>query len=116
MGTEIIIVPIFFGVIFGIFYLYINSRNKERLALIEKGADASIFFSNKRGSHSTTKVLVLNFAMLLMGIGAGIFFAGFFSDVLGMREEIAFPGTIFFTAGAGLLGGFYLTKRLVTKD
>lgn len=116
MGTEIIIVPIFFGVIFGIYYLYINSRNKERLALIEKGADASIFFSNKRGSHSTTKVLVLNVALLLMGIGLGIFFGGLFSQVLGMDEEIAFPGTIFFMAGAGLLTGFFLTKKLVTND
>ena len=113
MGTEIIIVPIFFGVVFGIFYLFISSRNKERLALIEKGADASIFFSGKRKSSS--QIVTLNFALLLMGVGLGIFLGGLFTS-MGMDEEIAMPGTIFFTAGAGLLTGFYLTKKLLSED
>ncbi|MDC7999291.1 MULTISPECIES: DUF6249 domain-containing protein [Gilvibacter] len=116
MGSEVIIIPIIFGVLFGLYYLFISARNKERLALIEKGADASIFFSNKRGSHGTSKILILNLALLSMGIGAGIFFGGLFHEVLGMSEEIAFPGSIFFMAGAGLLSGFFMTKRLVTKD
>lgn len=116
MGSEVIVVPIIFGVFFGMYYLYISARNKERLALIEKGADASIFYSSKRGTHSTAKVVVLNLALLSMGIGLGIFFAGFFNQVLGMDQEIAFPGTIFFMAGAGLLAGFYLTKKLVAED
>ena len=116
MGSEVIVIPIVFGVIFGIYYLYINARNKERLALIEKGAEASIFFSNKRGTHGTSKILILNLALLSMGIGAGIFFGGLFHEVMGLSEEIAYPGTIFFMAGAGLLTGFFMTKKLVTKD
>ena len=35
MGGEIIIVALVFGAIFGVFYLYFSTRNKERLALIE---------------------------------------------------------------------------------
>ena len=112
MGTEIIIVPIFFGVVFGIVYLIVSARNKERLALIEKGADASIFYSGKR--KSSTQIVVLNFALLLMGVGLGIFLGGLFSS-MGMDEEIAMPGTIFFTAGAGLLTGFYLTKKFLNE-
>ena len=42
-----------FIVIFGVFYLYFSSRNKERLALIEKGADAEIFFSKSEQKKST---------------------------------------------------------------
>jgi threonine dehydrogenase-like Zn-dependent dehydrogenase len=49
---EIAIMAIIFGSIFGVFYLYISSRNKERLALIEKGADASIFNIGKRAGSS----------------------------------------------------------------
>ncbi len=41
---EILVPIVLFLVIFGIVYLYYSSRNKERLALIEKGAEASIFF------------------------------------------------------------------------
>ena len=47
MGSEVIIIPIIFGVILAIAYLYFSTRNKERLALIEKGADASIFVRGK---------------------------------------------------------------------
>ena len=43
MGGEIVILIGLFSVVFGIAYLYFSTRNKERMALIEKGADASIF-------------------------------------------------------------------------
>ena len=40
---EVAIVFMFlFAVVFGIFYLFYSTRNKERLALIEKGADLNI--------------------------------------------------------------------------
>jgi hypothetical protein len=112
MGPEILIVAIIFGVIFGIFYLFISARNKERLALIEKGADASIFYSKNKRTTPMWKVIVVNFALLMMGIGLGIFIAGILSQVLGVEEDIAYPGTIFLMAGAGLFTGFYLTKKL----
>ncbi len=112
MGGEVIILGIIFGVIFGIFYLFISSRNKERLALIEKGAEASIFFGKSRRVTAMWKVIVVNFALLLMGIGAGIFIAGILHHNLGIEEDIAYPGTIFLMAGLGLFMGFYLTKKL----
>ncbi len=112
MGTEVIIVPIFFGVVFGIFYLYISARNRERLALIEKGANANIFYGKNGRVTPIWKVIVVNLALLLMGIGLGTFIGGFFVDVLGMEEEIAMPGTIMFMAGLGLLLAFFLMKKL----
>lgn len=112
MGQEIIVVAIVFGVLFGIFYLFISARNKERLALIEKGADASIFYSKNKRATPMWKVIVVNIALLLMGIGLGIFLAGILNQVVGVDEDIAYPGTIFLMAGAGLFTGFYLTKKL----
>ena len=112
MGSEIVIIPIDFGVVFGIFYLFISARNKERLALIEKGADASIFYSQNKRVTPMWKVIVVNFALLLMGIGLGIFIAGILSQTLGVDDDIAYPGTIFLMAGIGLFTGFYLTKKL----
>lgn len=112
MGSEVIILPIFFGVIFAIVYLYFSTRNKERLALIEKGADASIFV--KGGTHASPvwRIFVLNLALLLMGIGIGIFVAAFLHYNLGVAGDVAYPGTIFLMAGIGLFAGFSLTKRL----
>lgn len=108
---EIIVIPVMFGVIFGIFYLFISARNKERLALIEKGAEASIFYGKKGRVTPIWKVIVINLATLLMGIGLGIFTAGIFT-ALGMEENIAEPGAGFFMAGAGLLTGFFITKKM----
>jgi len=111
MGEELIIIPVFFGTIFGIYYLFITSRNKERLALIEKGADASIFYG-KNGVMSTTRTIVLNIALLLIGIGAGTFVGGMMSQYGGLDEEIAMPGAIFLFAGLGLLASFFITKKM----
>ncbi len=112
MGPEVIILPIMFGVIFGVIYLFISSRHKERLALIEKGADASIFYSNKKTASPIWKVLILNFSMILFGIGIGIFIAGMLHYGLGVEESIAYPGTIFTMAGAGLFTGFKMSQKL----
>lgn len=112
MGSEVIIMPIIFGVLFGIVYLFISSRHKERLALIEKGADASIFYSNKKTTSPIWKVLVVNLAMILMGIGVGIFIAGILHYNLGVDAEVAYPGTIFTLAGMGLFTGFKFSQKL----
>ncbi|MCK5400455.1 MAG: hypothetical protein KAJ28_02375 [Flavobacteriaceae bacterium] len=116
MGSELIIMPILFGIIFGIFYLHYSTRNKERLALIEKGADASIFVKGKR-EHAAPiwKVLTLNLALLLMGIGIGIFIAAILHYNLGVDKDVAYPGTIFLMAGVGLFIGFTMTKNLDKK-
>ncbi|PRX55438.1 DUF6249 domain-containing protein [Flagellimonas meridianipacifica] len=110
-NSEIIIIPVMFGVVFGIFYLYISARNKERLALIDKGADASIFYGKSSRVTPIWKVIVINLATLLMGIGLGIFTAGILMS-LGMDEDIVGPGSGFFMAGLGLLTGFFITKKM----
>lgn len=111
MGSEVIILPIIFGVIFGIYYLYISARNRERLALIEKGAEASIFYSKKKHMTPIWKVIVINLGLLSIGIGIGIFVANLLTEI-GVESNVAFPGTIFTLAGLGLITGFFVTKKL----
>lgn len=111
MGGEIIIFFCIFAAIFGIAYLHYSTRNKERLALIEKGMDAGIFKQSKE-TPPTWKVFILNFALLLMGIGLGILIALILEPMFGHNEAL-YPAIIFFMAGAGLLTGFFLTKKLV---
>ena len=111
---EVAIVFMFlFAVIFGIFYLFYTTRNKERLALIEKGADAKIFMSGERKKSTLTgRMIVLNLAFLLMGIGFGVFAASVITTYTHLKEEAVFPALIFFMAGLGLFIGFSLTKKL----
>lgn len=112
MGSEVIIVPIVFGIFFGIVYLFFSTRNKERMALIEKGVGAEIFNRGNRRTAPVWKVFILNVAVLLMGIGVGIFIASILHSVLGIDQDVAYPGTIFLMAGVGLFTGFTLTKNL----
>ena len=115
MHSEVIIVPVIFGVIFGIVYLYLSTRNKERLALIEKGADASIFNFGKH-TGSSWKVIVLNLAFLLMGIGLGVFIANLIETYTTLDEDAVYPALIFFMAGVGLYIGFTQTKKHTEND
>ena len=112
MGPAVLIVATIFGVIFGIFYLFISARNRERLALIDKGADASIFYGKRKHATPAWKVIVINLALLLIGIGIGIFIANALHMNFGVDAEVAYPGTIFLLAGLGLFAGFFATKKL----
>jgi len=111
MGSEVIIVPIIFGILFGIVYLFYTTRNKERMALIEKGVGAELFNRGKRNTAPVWKVFILNVAVLMMGIGVGIFIATILDNYTTIGEAV-YPATIFTTAGIGLFVGFNLTKNL----
>ena len=101
-----------FLVIFGISYLYLSTRNKERLALIEKGADASIFMKGNQRTAPVWKVLILNLALLLMGIGIGAFIALLLHTYTSLQDHAVYPATILFMAGVGLFVGFHMTRNL----
>jgi hypothetical protein len=109
---EALIVFIIFGSVFAIAYLYFSTRNKERLALIEKGADASIFVRGKQHTAPIWKVFILNLALLLIGIGLGTFIALILNNYTTLDEGPLYAGTIFLMAGIGLFAGFNMTKNL----
>lgn len=114
---EVLVFISLFLVIFGICYLYFSTRNKERMALIEKGADASIFVRGKKEKAAPFwKILILNLALLLMGIGAGIVIGGIVYSNFNVDDDIAMPGSIFLMAGTGLFIGFFLTKKLDKEE
>ncbi|MDE3144373.1 MAG: hypothetical protein KGL19_09480 [Bacteroidota bacterium] len=109
---EILIPISLFFAVFGIFYLYLSTRNKERLALIEKGVDASIFMNGANHATPVWKIFILNLALLFMGVGVGVFLALLLVTYSSLNQDAVYPAIIFFTAGAGLFVGFHLTKNL----
>jgi hypothetical protein len=112
MGGEVLIFICLFLVFFGIAYLHYSTRNKERLALIEKGMDAGIF-KQSRETPPVWKVLVLNLALLLMGIGLGVLIGLFIQESMSFYNDALYPGLIFLMAGSGLMTGFFMTKKYV---
>ena len=110
---EIAVLIIVFGTIFGIAFLYFSTRNKERMALIEKGADASIFVKNRpKNAAPFWKVLILNLSLLSMGIGTGVFLSLILETYTGLNNSAIYPAMIFLMAGVGLFAGFNLTRKL----
>jgi hypothetical protein len=109
---EVLIPISLFFVMFGVCFLYLSTRNKERLALIEKGVDASIFMNGSNRGAAMWKVFILNLALLLMGVGVGVFVALLIVTYTTLVGDAVYPAIIFFMAGTGLLVGFNMTKNL----
>ena len=95
MNTEFLIPISFFAMVFGIVYLLV--RRKERVALIEKGVDASIFGSSKNQPSS------LKWGLLFVGIGAGILLGKVLAVYTTLEEEPAIFSMICLFGGIGLI-------------
>jgi hypothetical protein len=101
-----------FATVFGIMYVHYTTRNKERMALIEKGADASLFNTGKEKklwSISWGK-FTLKIGMLFMGIALGIIIAAILSNAGILDEDANYPAMIFFFGGLSLVL-FYVIDR-----
>ena len=103
----------FFATVFGIMYVFYTTRNKERLALIEKGADASLFAAAKNdGRAFSWGKVTLKTGMLFMGIAVGIIVAAVLSNAGVLEEGANYPSMIFFFGGLSLVL-FYVIDRKV---
>jgi len=112
MAAGILVPTGFFLTVFGIVYLFLSTRNKERLALIEKGVDANVFSRTRnKGYIPSWKIFLINFAVLLISVGLAIFFAAVIEE-MGVYDGVAYTGTIFVFSGIGLLIGFTVTKKM----
>lgn len=106
---EGIFVPIgFFLAIFAIFYVYWTTRTKERLALIEKGADANIF------KTKPSKYALLKWGIFLIGLAVGVITGFALANVV--NEVVAFFTMIFFFGGLALIVAHLVTNSLSKKE
>lgn len=100
----------FFAMVFGIFYLFFTTRNKERLALIEKGADASLFNTGKTENFWNWSKFTLKIGMLAIGIAIGIISAATLENTGLMNPGALYTSMIFLFGGASLVL-FYIIDR-----
>lgn len=109
-----LLIPIFstlglFLLIFGIVYL----RNKEKMAMIERGMDPRLQIDN-----AGTRNYTLTAAMLLIGGGVGFFIAAMLEWAALPEGYNTFPiyfACITFFSGLGLLGAYLIDKREARK-
>jgi hypothetical protein len=108
MSTEFLIPVSLFAMIFGIVYIIV--RRKERLAMIEKGADPSLF---ERGSKSPAS---LKWGMLFVGIGVGILLGKIFAAYSCLGEEASMFSMICLFGGLSLVIYHFVERSMEKKD
>lgn len=106
MLEEVLIPLIVFSCVFGVFYVFVTTRNRERMAMIEKGVDASLFASKRNYQGYTLK-----FGMLLVGVAIGLLVGSIISETTKLPEEIAYVSMTFLFGGAFLIGNHYLEAK-----
>jgi CBS domain containing-hemolysin-like protein len=110
---EPILIPlIVFASFFGMVYVWLTTRNKERLALIEKGADASLW--NVKRSNRTNYTLKIG--MLAVGIGIGVLVGSLLESYTALDEEVAFPSMIFLFGGGFLIANALIERKTREKE
>lgn len=111
MGSELIIVPVIFLTFFGMVYYFLLTRNKERLALIEAGADAKLF---KSAANNWYFVIVLGLLAVGISLGASL---GFAIESMGFsNSEAGYVIGIFLFSGLSLLASFFLIRKIKKQD
>ena len=105
--TGIIICLGLFAMIFGIVYIKITARNKERMALIEKGADPTLFECVKKGNTHH----ILRWGPLLLGVGLGIVVANILVKNEAMDEDSAYFAMIFIFGGLALIATHLFQRK-----
>lgn len=107
--VEILVPIALFATIFGIIFVAVSARNKERMALIEKGMDASIF---KEVSNTHGRYNALKWGLVIVGVGIGLILGNIF-DIHGiMDDDVAYFAMVFVFGGLGLLSYYLLIRKI----
>jgi hypothetical protein len=108
MDHEFLIPVAFFAMVFGIVYLIV--RRKERLHLIEKGADVSLF------KTKNTVPSELKWGLLFVGIGVGIILGRVFAAYTYLGEEASYFSMICLFGGLSLVIYHFLALNMEKKN
>jgi len=103
--SDLLISGLVFAGIFGIAYVFLTARHRERMSMLEKGHNASIF---ETPSASST----LKFAMLFIGIAIGILTGYALHKLSGLEETVAFVSMVFLFGGLSLLINYFIDRKV----
>jgi hypothetical protein len=102
--TAVFIVAIIFGFTYGVIQLLV--RRKERMALIEKGIDASLLVSKKDFNFYALKL-----GLLFIGVAIGLIIGATLVETTTLNNEAAYFSMIFLFGGIGLLVSHFMEKK-----
>ena len=106
--TPILVLLVIFGFIYGIVYLGV--RRKERMTMLEKGADPSLFNDMKPG------IAGIRYGLLLIGVAVGILVGNILDATTVLEEEVSYFSMIFLFGGLALVISYFLEKHQSKKE
>lgn len=102
--------------IIGLFVMLVYLRrieNSERLAMIDKGVDPTLFANKKRNSSGALRI-----ALLFIGVGLGFVTGDFWRQVDQQSHDFGYGGSpipyfsmIFIFGGLGLLTAYFIEEK-----
>ena len=102
-----VFIPIIGIAVTGVLLIFYRKyTNDERMALIEKGADAKIFAFSSQNSFGP-----LRFSFLMIGLGVGLLIGALLADTRMLDEEVAYFSMILIFGGIGLYYSHILESK-----
>ena len=95
-----------FATVFGIIYVIVITRYRERMSMLEKGVDPSLFASKPKGFGT------LKAGMICVGIALGMLIGNVLADNEILDRSVAFLSMIFLFGGISLIINFLIEQRL----
>lgn len=108
LGVMIPIVGII-GLVIVMIYLR-RFENEERMAMIDKGVDPSLFTKKARNTSGALRA-----SLLLIGAGVGLLL-GYFLDRTFDMEEVGYFSMLLIFGGAGLGAAYLIEERKVKEE
>ncbi len=106
---PIFIVAIVFGFVYAVIYILV--RKKERMALLEKGIDASIWLAPDKPA-----IQGLRFGLLFIGVALGILLGATLVEVTTLNREAAYFSMVFLFGGLGLVITHFVERNEMKKN
>jgi hypothetical protein len=114
--NEFLIPFSFCALIFGWVYLYLTTRNKERMALIEKGASANLFNTGKSNGGFFGKMPTLKLGMFFIGVALGALIGDILASYTIIKAAIAYISMIFLFGGLALVIYYLVATRIQKQE
>ena len=106
---PIIIVAIVFGFVYAVIYLLV--RKKERMALLEKGVDVSIWLTPNKPA-----IQGLRYGLMFIGVAIGILLGATLIETTSLNTEASYFSMVFLFGGLGLVITHFVERKEMEKN
>lgn len=109
MYSPFLVPIVLFVSIAVVLFAFIQSRHRERMAMIEKGFDASLLQPGVR--NRTGKFGALKVGIAAIGVGLGLLIGGVLARATTLDEPVAYFSMITLFGGVGLIIYYLLVRN-----